>query len=70
MADRSAPVRNAPVRSAPPETMAEWWADDVRRCAASHMTAQERAIQRVRNKLGPPPVNVKLAAEKLTKHFS
>ena len=70
MADVQPPVRSAPVRSAP-ETMAEWWAEDVARAKRTrNMTDQERAIQRVRNKVGPPPVNVQLAAEKLTKHFS
>jgi hypothetical protein len=55
------------VRNAQPETLVQWWIQDLQR--GRSLTPHELRVQRLRDKYGPRPINVKLAAAALTKHF-
>jgi hypothetical protein len=59
-------VRSA-ARNAPPETLVQWWIQDLQR--GRSLTRQELRVQRLRDKYGPRPIDVGAAVKALTKHF-
>jgi hypothetical protein len=54
-------------RNAPPETLVQWWIQDLQR--GRSLTPHELRVQRLRDKYGPKPANVDAAVAALTKHF-
>jgi hypothetical protein len=56
---------NAPQRA--PETLVQWWIEDLQRGRA--MTRQEQRVQRLRDKYGAQPVDVGVAVAALAAHF-